>query len=292
MQHLRHSLCLVLVAGAAALAQADSVSIISVADNTLYQSADGGLSNGAGSAMFAGMNAFPPTIIRRCVLRFDVAGSITAGRHITGALLSLSQNGQNADPVSCDLHRLLASWGEGTSVAGGGQGGGGLATAGDATWLHRFWSGTPWTTPGGDFAATVTATSSVGGAGTYTWSSAQLIADIQSMLDAPASNFGWILRGNEEVAQTTKKFSTREDLEPSVRPTLFIEFSSPCPGDLNNDGLVDDSDFVIFAAAYDILDCADPSMPSGCLADLSGDGAVDDSDFVMFVGAYNDLLCP
>ncbi|MGH7243885.1 MAG: M12 family metallo-peptidase [Phycisphaerales bacterium] len=72
------------------------------------------------------------------------------------------------------------------------------------------------------------------------------------------------------------------------------EFGShlPCPADLNNDGFVEDSDFVIFAAAYNILDCADPTMPPGCPADLNGDGFVDDSDFVAFAAAYNELLCP
>ncbi|MBX3387919.1 MAG: hypothetical protein KF691_00540 [Phycisphaeraceae bacterium] len=65
-----------------------------------------------------------------------------------------------------------------------------------------------------------------------------------------------------------------------------------CPGDLNGDGLVEDTDFVIFVAAYNILDCADPSMPAGCPADLNSDGFVDDADFVLFVAAYNDLICP
>ncbi|MBX3379948.1 MAG: hypothetical protein KF805_07620 [Phycisphaeraceae bacterium] len=68
--------------------------------------------------------------------------------------------------------------------------------------------------------------------------------------------------------------------------------SNTCPGDLNGDGLVEDADFVLFAAAYNILDCADPSMPAGCPADLNGDGFVDDADFVLFVAAYNELICP
>lgn len=66
---------------------------------------------------------------------------------------------------------------------------------------------------------------------------------------------------------------------------------SSCPGDLNNDGFVDDSDFVQFSGAYDILDCADPAMAPGCPADFNGDGFVDDSDFVVFAEAYNELLC-
>ncbi|MBX3387952.1 MAG: hypothetical protein KF691_00710 [Phycisphaeraceae bacterium] len=65
-----------------------------------------------------------------------------------------------------------------------------------------------------------------------------------------------------------------------------------CRADFNCDAAVDDSDFVFFVAAYNILDCADPSMPAGCSADLNGDGFVDDSDFVLFVAAYNALLCP
>lgn len=64
-----------------------------------------------------------------------------------------------------------------------------------------------------------------------------------------------------------------------------------CRADLSCDSQVDDSDFVIFATAYDILDCSEPSMPAGCPADLNGDGMVDDDDFVIFVTAYNALLC-
>lgn len=60
-----------------------------------------------------------------------------------------------------------------------------------------------------------------------------------------------------------------------------------CSGDLNNDGFVDDSDFVIFAAAYDELICG-PSCP----ADLNADDFVDDADFVIFAAAYDALICP
>jgi len=67
--------------------------------------------------------------------------------------------------------------------------------------------------------------------------------------------------------------------------------AAPCPSDFNGDGLVDDSDFVVFVGAYNILDCADPAMPAGCPADVNGDGLVDDADFVLFVVAYNELIC-
>lgn len=65
-----------------------------------------------------------------------------------------------------------------------------------------------------------------------------------------------------------------------------------CPGDLNSDSVVDDADFSLFAAAYNLLDCADPAMPAGCPADLNSDALVDDADFSIFVVAYDALVCP
>lgn len=65
----------------------------------------------------------------------------------------------------------------------------------------------------------------------------------------------------------------------------------PCQADFTCDGRVDDADFVRFAAAYNVLDCADAAMPATCPADLNADGLVDDSDFVPFVHAYNELGC-
>lgn len=68
-------------------------------------------------------------------------------------------------------------------------------------------------------------------------------------------------------------------------------FLAWCPADLNNDRLIDDADFVIFAGAYDVFDCADPGMAGECRADLNQDGVVDDMDFVMFAGAYDGFRC-
>jgi len=66
----------------------------------------------------------------------------------------------------------------------------------------------------------------------------------------------------------------------------------PCPADLNGDHVVNDFDFLIFLPAYDILDCADPTMPQGCPADINEDGVVDDADFLIFLPAYDTLVCP
>lgn len=68
-------------------------------------------------------------------------------------------------------------------------------------------------------------------------------------------------------------------------------FRSGCPADLNSDGFVDDADFTLFVPAYNLLDCADPAMPTLCPADLNRDTFIDDADFTIFVVAYNELLC-
>ncbi|MBY0113307.1 MAG: hypothetical protein K2Y21_10825 [Phycisphaerales bacterium] len=73
-----------------------------------------------------------------------------------------------------------------------------------------------------------------------------------------------------------------------------VDFAKYCEGDINNDSFVDDSDFTLFASAYNDLLC--PTLtngfPAGCPADLNGDGFVDDSDFSTFARGYDRLLCP
>lgn len=78
----------------------------------------------------------------------------------------------------------------------------------------------------------------------------------------------------------------------AVGGTWRATIPAPCTSDLNNDGVVDDADFALFAPAYDVLDCADAAMAQWCPADLNLDSVVDDSDFVLFVGAYDALVCP
>jgi len=77
-----------------------------------------------------------------------------------------------------------------------------------------------------------------------------------------------------------------------VLNALAFVTGAGCAGDLNSDGFVDDADFSLFAAAYNVLDCAEPAMPAGCPADFNHDSFVDDADFIIFVGAYNELVCP
>ena len=116
----------------------------------------------------------------------------------TAATLSmtLSRSGPDPDPVNVSLSKMLSDWGEGASNAGNPGGAGIQAQPGDATWLHTFYNTSFWTSPGGDFSATSSATTAVSVNGTtYLWSSTQLLADVQSWVSGPASNFGWAILG-------------------------------------------------------------------------------------------------
>ena len=220
-------LAIVLVGICPNLANAQLANINPIKDNTLYQydPIEGDVSNALGQHFFAGETGMGE--LRRGVLAFDIAGSVPAGSTILGVTLSLNMSRTpSGTPRTVELHRLSADWGEGTSVAPGEEGEGAPATTNDATWRHRFFDTIFWTTEGGDFSATVSASQSVGAVGVYTWSSSQMRADVQSWLDDPSGNFGWLVLGDESVIGTAKRFDTRESASP---PVLTIQFRPAGP---------------------------------------------------------------
>jgi len=136
------------------------------------------------------------------------------------------------------LFALTGNWAEGTN--GLGQpimttGAGFPANTGDVTWNDRVFASsnpTHWTTPGGDFTATSSASLQVTSnpVGTaYTWAStAQLVADVQNWKDHPTSNFGWLLKNDDEgIARTFYAFYSREGdgSATSARPQLTITYT-------------------------------------------------------------------
>jgi hypothetical protein len=204
------------------LAVAQLANINPIKDNTLYQyvPADGDRSNALGIHFFTGETAMGE--LRRGVLAFDIAGNVPAGSTILGVTLSMNMSRTPFDTARIvELHKLLADWGEGTSDANNEEGMGAPATTNDATWRHRFFDTIFWTTEGGDFSATVSASQSVGPIGVYTWSALQMVADVQSWLDNPAANFGWLVLGDESAIATAKRFDTRESANPPVLTIIY-----------------------------------------------------------------------
>jgi len=210
----------------------ESVTLSPAKDNTLYESATGALSNGAGSHFFAGKTAGGS--IRRGLLSFDLAGQIPAGSTVASVTLTLFMSKTSAGAKAATLHRLQADWGEGSSDAPSNEGGGTSASVGDATWLHSFFSTGLWDNAGGDFLLAPSASVSVDGLGSYTWgSTAQMVDDIQCWLDDPSTNFGWLLVGDEASNSTAKRFDFRENSTVANRPELMVEFTpSVQPGSI------------------------------------------------------------
>lgn len=201
--------------------QTQTVVLTPSKDNTLFETANGELSNGAGPHMFAGTTQSGGR--RRAVVAFDVAGQVPSGSRVTKVTLTMRVSQTISGPEPVTLHRLGKDWGEGTSNAGSSRDGSGTASrTNDATWRHTFFSNQRWTEPGGDFDAATEATASVGGT-TGVWESAAMIARVQQWLDTPASNFGWIVVGSESSSATAKRFDSSE-ASPAFRPALAIEF--------------------------------------------------------------------
>jgi len=221
----RHFFSILALAGAllAAPASADVVHLSASQDNTLYESVSGDLSNGVGSYFFAGNTDNDD--LRRGLVAFDIAAGIPSGATINSVTLTLRMSRTKAGTESLSLKRLTADWGEGTSNGDGQEGGGASSTSGDATWIHTFYSTSFWSSSGGDYSGTVSDTTPVAGNGTYTWSSAQMVTDVQAWLDGTQSNYGWILIGNEGTTKTAKRFNSRENgTDP---PDLEIDFTPP-----------------------------------------------------------------
>lgn len=271
--------------GVLALAGAASgdLAVLSAAkDATLYQATLGDVANGSGEYLFVGNTNTPSK--RRALIAFDVAGSIPAGSTINSVTLRMRVSRTIAPSQPVGLYLLQADWSEGPTNAAGNEGTGDFAQAGDVTWLHRTSPGVLWATPGGDFAATASATTNVVGTGFYTWSGAGLVADVQTWLAAPATNYGWAIVGNEATDPTSKRFDSRTSLTPANRPTLTVDFTPPpppsCAGDTNGDNQTDGADLSVLLGQFG------QSVTPGTGGDLNDDGLVNAADLSVLLSDF------
>lgn len=161
----------------------------------------------------------------RALLEFNVASSIPAGAIINSVSLTLTvRDSPPGGPVPSmfDLNRLMASWAEGNGADRGGS----PAGPNQTTWNNRMGtSGSPWTTPGGDFSPVVSASIMITGDASYTFASTpNLVSDVQAWLANPGTEYGWILRSESEgVSRTIRRFGSR--LDSSGSPVLRIQYT-------------------------------------------------------------------
>jgi hypothetical protein len=227
---------LLICLGAAAAGAAETITIVPSADATLFEVNP---ENSAGGADFFNAGTTQNGTRNRALLQFDIASALPAGAQITGVDLQVEVLRRPADGFEVSffgLHRVLRPWGEGGAIPIGNPGGlGGPAMPGDATWLHRFAFAETWDAPGGaagiDYLSALSSAAFIYDVGTYHFEgTTEMIRDVQSWLDHPESNFGWMLMcQTEELPFTARRFGSREN--PNTPPLLTIEFTPvPEPG--------------------------------------------------------------
>jgi hypothetical protein len=207
-----------------------TISLGSVSDTSLFENKPD--SNLGATTLLAGTNQ--QVSKARGLFLFDLS-SLPAGAVVTEVQVQLyctrqPDPDQHGGPVASDfsLYRMYVGWGEG----GGASNTGSAAAVGDATWNERHYAGISWGTPGGlagsDYANNPSATTSVGNIGMYVWgSSNELIADVQSWIDSPETNFGFMLASQSEASPgSARRFASREQpggLIPA--PQLIVTYS-------------------------------------------------------------------
>jgi len=276
-------------------------------DSTIYDESDI-KSNGVGEFLHIGRTNMGA--IRRTLIQFDVASAIPADARVVGAQLTMTLDLTVALPEDITLNRVVESWTTGLSDAPGGEGNGAIADQDDVTWRYRSYDITDpnaspqWAVLGGTFVPTVSATATVGvtPGETTTWSSAQLVQDVQSWLDGSADNFGWILIGDEEAIPTAKRMISGDNADASARPVLRVTYAvnagaSPCSADCAPDngdgtfgnGIVNVDDLLAVINAF-----GGPGGPCDSAPDNGngtfGNGVVNIDDLLTVINAFGD--CP
>lgn len=211
--------------------QAEQVRLFAAKDSPIYGADGGGAgvdfanhSNGAGYTLYVGTNGTGSP--RRSLLQFDFS-TLPPGAVVTAATLTLTVDREpNASNQLLSLHVVTSPWTTGTSNSDviGTPGQGAPVTANDTTWFYASWPKTTWQTPGGDFRPAVVASTWVGPMGPnfsplpYTWSGQGMINSINTWIQRPASNFGWLMSGNETQTQSVKRFISREAVDTNGNP--------------------------------------------------------------------------
>jgi hypothetical protein len=213
---------------------AATVTLRPVADTTLFESSPND-NMGGWTHVAAGTTGVAGDRTRnRGLFKFDIAAQIPRTAVIQKVVLTLkvtgipgSMGGGGSVSSTFVLRRAARSWGEGDKLGDRGF----PADAGEATWNCRFAPDQRWSSPGAvaptDFSTAISASQFIAGNGAYIFdSTADLVTDIQSWLNSPENNFGWILMSQAEAtAKTARKFGSREDTNNA--PVLAIEYTLP-----------------------------------------------------------------
>jgi hypothetical protein len=193
--------------------------------------------------------------MKRSLIQFDLAtAGIPADAIIDNVTMNLSPgqvppSGGLAQTIR--LFNLSQNWSEGssgspTSSTISGSGPGYTRGNGDSTWDYSNYNSDPtravkWQQDdmelhGGNFSSPEHGASTFktfASGSTFSWSSADMAADVKSWLNNPSDNNGWLLKSDEEaVPRSVLGFWSKDGAaatgNPALAPTLEINYS-PIP---------------------------------------------------------------
>ena len=190
--------------------------ITPLADTYITQQFPDGNNAGATELICGAQGGMAGNARNRPLFKFDPADSIPQGAKITGVRFTIVIT--KAPPAGIDsrfgLRRVLRDW-----------------NVTQTTWKLRLAPSVAWGAQGGaagtDYSNAISASALISDEGPYVYdSTAALVADVQSWLDDPATNFGWILISDQE----SQAFSARRLASANHGtdlPALEVDYTLP-----------------------------------------------------------------
>ena len=201
-------------------------------DDTFINDRFPGNNNGGSASIFTGTEDQGGHM--RGLIRFEMPSSLAGRVAVIDALLQMTTravgNGGPGSPATVKLHAITEPWAQGVNIGAApmlfvvGQPCSGSA---GASWSFRNCpAATAWTTPGGTIAPGESASASVPASidTTTSWSSAGMASDVQGWIDAPSTNFGWLVTSSTETmgAGVIQRFYSSE--AGTFPPALSITY--------------------------------------------------------------------
>ena len=207
-----------------------TVELRPVADTTLIETSP---NNNMGGQYFFNAGTTGIDTRNRGLLMFDLTGAIPRNSVVESVDLLIEVVGSPTAGLGefslFELHRVLVPWGEGDKTQSFSPGLGEPASPGEATWNSpAHGTAQTWGEPGGlagvDYEADPSALTFVGFEDLYEFESTPaLIEDVQSWVDDPGNNFGWMLMTDaENTRYSARRFGSSEDFISA--PILTVQY--------------------------------------------------------------------
>ncbi|MDP1774276.1 MAG: DUF4347 domain-containing protein [Methylobacter sp.] len=186
----------------------EGVSAYTGTTDTYLDSSSSGTNFGSSGVLT--MYAFLST--QQSLISFDLS-SIPAGSIVTGASVTFTASSALALLPSVDMYKMLSPWAENTST---------WNTLGSGVSIDNIEASN---TADANWGAVI------GLGGTATFASASVASTVQSWINNPASNNGWLLT----AGVTSVQFYSSEEATIAYRPQLSVTYTAPTPPSMDLD---------------------------------------------------------